>query len=1161
MIKLKNAIKVNNYAMPLQTDAGFSDRIIGNYKAFEVKLDPAFLMFLAVNSPEIVFMNEGVTVGNNSMSIDNKFYMELSIVSSLADIFARLNDYSKVTYKEMIVVEQVLNKLGIKDTNEFIKQIKLLFKDEERFSELKKLYLKTGDSLSKLIEIVNEKNLSEKENNAESTGEAMYMKILKRIGYNDASVTLYDIKNKVRQFRNSADKSYMLTAEHKHFAEKLEVLKHRNIMYKDTDVNNLFIQNPYEYPESVNGETVVEELKVRLTKAVLYNAMSSLINTQNYEFYHTGNKFLSETDIKNFFIGSGKELFNNFKENYLESKVDEVQVEKINTVFRENFDKELEVLEEFEEIREERAGLLKEVISEIKNKDKLEVSERQISELDEMQKTKLIEIINELTKKNNILSSEGNSAKWTMKVADMLTDIRNTELISSLKEFILKEDINDLSERSLIEKIDTLIEDRRSSETQIFTEEKTASETKTLTEEKTFSETKALTEEKTSGEIKTLTEEKISGEIKTLTEKKISGETKALAEEKTSNEIKALAEEKTASEVKTLTEEKFNTEINSLIERRDTALTESLKAAEFADTAALEIVHKKPGENEESDDTEVLKTIENKNLEANITKNIENNIRNSVESENREIRSFKDYIEDIEKKNKEMIRNIQEISKKTETAENRSFTIDKKRMLEELLENEEKNETLTAEEKLELEKHRKDVYDQKLAEKLGIKNGNAEKIIALADEDTQKLYKSIMSFENGNIENNQLILRREDFVNELERNIDVKDIAESNVSKETLEKELTLDLIHKEPGVLEAGENAEEKAVSELGETEVDNEQINKQAVDTLMLKDAEVKENIKSETAAIGEIKENLLREKAEIKDLRRKEEAKVIDLEAAMNSLYELLGIKREVRAERRLEEKSEAFSKRFENFIEERRDMNISENAELIHKNIFRENDVEEKFLDENTELIRRSISGENDIKETFLDVNAEVQHLYSSYDTQISEEKKEEVKKIIAHRLIKNMQFDDVENYINSGQKETTLDYSKFIQTVVAARVKDDEVIYEMNGSDVTSIVSTMVHKKIQTIDEEEILETVREENLRLKKIADNESRNSTKNTVYTKEEIRIDQGKESTKITANTRTEIQNIVNERMRMQIEPLADKIYKKLEYRLRDERRRRGF
>ncbi len=1113
MIKLKNAIKVNNYAMPLQTDAGFSDRIIGNYKAFEVKLDPAFLMFLAVNSPEIVFMNEGVTVGNNSMSIDNKFYMELSIVSSLADIFARLNDYSKVTYKEMIVVEQVLNKLGIKDTNEFIKQIKLLFKDEERFSELKKLYLKTGDSLSKLIEIVNEKNSSEKENNAESTGEAMYMKILKRIGYNDASVTLYDIKNKVRQFRNSADKSYMLTAEHKHFAEKLEVLKHRNIMYKDTDVNNLFIQNPYEYPESINGETVVEELKVRLTKAVLYNAMSSLINTQNYEFYHTGNKFLSETDIKNFFIGSGKELFNNFKENYLESKVDEVQVEKINTVFRENFDKELKVLEEFEEIREERAGLLKEVISEIKNKDKLEVSERQISELDEMQKTKLIEIINELTKKNNVLSSEVNSAKWTMKVADMLTDIQNTELISSLKEFILKEDINDLSERSLIEKIDTLIEDRRSSETQIFTEEKTASETKTLTEEKTFSETKALTEEKTSGEIKTLTEEK------------------------------------------------FNTEINSLIERRDTALTESLKAAEFADAAALEIVHKKPGENEESDDTEVPKTIENKNLEANITKNIENNIRNSVESENREIRSFKDYIEDIEKKNKEMIRNIQEISKKTETAENRSFTIDKKRMLEELLENEEKNETLTAEEKLEIEKHRKDVYDQKLAEKLGAKNGNAEKIIALADEDTQKLYKSIMSFENGNIENNQLILRREDFVNELERNIDVKDIAESNVSKETLEKELTLDLIHKEPGVLEASENAEEKTVSELREAEVDNEQINKQAVDTLMLKDTAVKENIKSETAAIGEIKENLLSEKAEIKDLRRREEAKVIDLEAAMNSLYELLGIKREVRAERRLEEKSEAFSKRFENFIEERRDMNISENAELIHKNIFRENDVEEKFLDENTELIRRSISGENDIKETFLDVNAEVQHLYSSYDTQISEEKKEEVKKIIAHRLIKNMQFDDVENYINSSQKETTLDYSKFIQTAVAARVKDDEVIYEMNGSDVTSIVSTMVHKKIQTIDEEEILETVREENLRLKKIADNESRNSTKNTVYTKEEIRIDQGKESTKITANTKTEIQNIVNERMRMQIEPLADKIYKKLEYRLRDERRRRGF
>ena len=130
----------------MKMDDSFAGRIMGNYEAFEAKLDPAALLFLAVSPPELFAFAPAVGAGSRSLTINNKFYAELSVINRLSEIFTRLEKGS-VIYKDIVYAEQSLGKLGVKNIKEFISSIKELLKDERRFKELKVLYKENSEEL------------------------------------------------------------------------------------------------------------------------------------------------------------------------------------------------------------------------------------------------------------------------------------------------------------------------------------------------------------------------------------------------------------------------------------------------------------------------------------------------------------------------------------------------------------------------------------------------------------------------------------------------------------------------------------------------------------------------------------------------------------------------------------------------------------------------------------------------------------------------------------------------------------------------------------------------------------------------------------------------------------------------------------------------------
>ncbi|MCR5777177.1 MAG: hypothetical protein K6G84_07160 [Lachnospiraceae bacterium] len=1251
MIKLKDAIKVNNYAMKLKTDESLADRIMGNYNAFDVKVNPASLLYLAISELEIFLMNGGINVGGSHVSINNKFYTELSLISRLVEFISRMES-QKVTYKDKVYVEQVLSKFGITDTREFISKLQELVRDEKHYEELIKLYKRDGKSLKTIIEIT-------KENSREKADiSQMYMSVLQRIGYAENSQTLYDIRNVVRQFKNSADKSYQGAAMHKNVSDRLELMQLKNTIYNEVSGEALFLQNPYEYPENSDNDTDAQAMIKRLLKAVIYNMTSSLLSINKYSFYKT-NDFVSQSDINTFFVGSGTTIFEKFKNSYKNGRYYKDEIEKINDIYRESTNRELSVLHEFENIREDSVDLLRDVIREITAEDT--VSEINTESSYEMNRADMEFISSTASEDNTEIVKDSSREKITEIVTNNTVE-SNTETITNSS---IEKNIDTITNSNIEKNIETVTDSSNEINTEIRTDIDTVKDTEKNTEIITNRSTENNTEIVTNSsiannsEIRSDIRSDINNETETNTEivsdtsiekdiENISNSSYEAAIEKVTNIINESANEpaemadikagrdisetnetdiennieknienvsemvfreniensvETTSERnienlsnrsnetntenlnnrsnETNTENYSSQNIENTVENYSSQNTEtniesysnvnretetesisnitrenSVESSEIKDITVETTVTKDRLKNELRSKLSELNKVEKEQLlyiveqisgrgesfvkDINYVKNEEvediidslirlqyraenseitftsynnnNGLGNAERSEeidaaeivNREtistdtveryeeneIKTFKDYIENIEKKNREMVSTIEKIRENEKKEEKFSIGINRERTLESLAETvldiNEKNET----------SENSTVHNFDI-EKTINKNTTEENILSLADEETQKLFRTIMNIEQSRENSNQIVLNREEF--------------ESKVASE-VEETLKVSEIAKVTETSRSTEISEANAEMVFAENTVETKEISENSI---------IENTTNENTTNEKTIKEKNIREKH-------------ISSEAdVLNSLYSLLGISKQVIDERRLRENNESFEKNLTELVHERR--NISENIRNIKGETTIEND---QTITEQT--ITNSITtDQTTIKE----------NIYENIDELITH--------VVTDRVIKDVNLEELTNYIVSGQKEEM----ELTAVNVMARVREDD-IYRDNERTISNVTESMIHKQLNSIDEEEILEKMRVENRKRLQEIGSVADVSTTNVVRNRDEMVIENTvNNASKTTIRTKEEIQKMINERIRTEIEPLSEKIYKKLEYRLRDERRRRGF
>ena len=162
MLIIKEPVKLKSISPIIRRSDGFCERMSANYQVLQAKYGPEDLFHLLEQPPQ-VYVNEGgmttfVTQNQNQM----KQEVRLEMVHNLINRLMTAKSY-RLTYQDMVYVQSMLQKLGVKHVSEFMEQLYETREDTQNLQKLTKLYEKNMTALKKAVQSVGkDRNLGER---------------------------------------------------------------------------------------------------------------------------------------------------------------------------------------------------------------------------------------------------------------------------------------------------------------------------------------------------------------------------------------------------------------------------------------------------------------------------------------------------------------------------------------------------------------------------------------------------------------------------------------------------------------------------------------------------------------------------------------------------------------------------------------------------------------------------------------------------------------------------------------------------------------------------------------------------------------------------------------------------------------------------------------
>lgn len=146
MLTMGKPIQLNT-ARPMETIGDdFANRIIGNYGMMQEKMTSTELLHFIASPPE-VYMGEGgmaPLVMNSSTSYSQDFNIDM--INNVLNRIV-LSENNHLTYQDRVYIENVLNKVGITNVSEFMRQVRMTQEETKNTKQLLQLYMQGQDSL------------------------------------------------------------------------------------------------------------------------------------------------------------------------------------------------------------------------------------------------------------------------------------------------------------------------------------------------------------------------------------------------------------------------------------------------------------------------------------------------------------------------------------------------------------------------------------------------------------------------------------------------------------------------------------------------------------------------------------------------------------------------------------------------------------------------------------------------------------------------------------------------------------------------------------------------------------------------------------------------------------------------------------------------------
>lgn len=284
MLTLHKPLQLNSLTNAVAPSDAFDQKIMANYALMQAQFTPKDLLFLLAAPPELPENLGGMTTFAVQNNVTDRSELMLTVVNHVLNRIL-LSNTQDFTYQDQVYIDGVLQKLGVTDVSEFMRQVRLLHEENTSIAQLSALY---EDNLTVLQSIATEAEGQAAAASAAQPGEMesdrpagwyLHQEIYQRLQtariYNEIATLQHDQTSLQQTLRRQE----FHLAEQRRISNFLQLTEMKNQVRQGDALQLTYLENQYETGELLPPPADEEQVIEQLAQASLLDAVGRAMVT------------------------------------------------------------------------------------------------------------------------------------------------------------------------------------------------------------------------------------------------------------------------------------------------------------------------------------------------------------------------------------------------------------------------------------------------------------------------------------------------------------------------------------------------------------------------------------------------------------------------------------------------------------------------------------------------------------------------------------------------------------------------------------------------------------------------------------------------------------------------------------------------------------------
>ena len=296
MLTLKAPLELRCNPAMISSQEAFYHRITGNYGLLSAGIDKEDLLHV-VTAPLELYLEEGggVWIAENT-HIENHQETKLAVINNVLNRIAVMEE-ANLTYQDRVFITDVLKKLGVREVNQFMKQVFRLKQETRTTERLISLYWNHLGELRERVEAWHshekEQKTAEERAAAGPPGGTLHQEIMNRL----KTGAIYQILNNFQQSQswNSQyiTRQELKISEQKRVAVQVLLQKLRQEVRKESLPLVYRHDDGYRQPEPEDEDSIETWVGSQITSSVLLSLVDNLYLSLSHRQQNRADTWLS----------------------------------------------------------------------------------------------------------------------------------------------------------------------------------------------------------------------------------------------------------------------------------------------------------------------------------------------------------------------------------------------------------------------------------------------------------------------------------------------------------------------------------------------------------------------------------------------------------------------------------------------------------------------------------------------------------------------------------------------------------------------------------------------------------------------------------------------------------------------------------------------------